>query len=340
VYGVDLVEQQLLDAAGDPLTADFSEPSGHAVEARLNSEDASSDFLPATGALVGWEPDLELARVESGVELGSVVATSFDPLIAKFIGVGSSREEAALSLALALERSVIQGVTTNRDVLVSILRSADFLSGETTTDFLDRVAVATRRELSAGERDAVLASVVLAAQLESAERARTLASFPRGWRNSRMPPQRRILVLEDEESTVAYERSRSGRVAVDGRTARLAAGTIELDGRAVPVRLNRCDGAWWVHGPWGDVEVRERSPFPSSDIEEASGSLHAPMPGKVVSVDVAVGDAVRKGQTLVVLEAMKMEHAIGSPEAGTVHEVKVNAGDQVERGALLVIVGD
>jgi len=340
VYGVDLVEQQLLDAAGEELSAETLSPQGHAIEVRLNSEDASSDFLPATGELIGWEPDLELARVESGVELGSVVGTSFDPLIAKFIGVGSSRTEAALSLALALERSVVQGVTTNRDVLVSILRSEEFLSGDTTTDFLDRVSLSARRSLSDDEREAVFAAVVLAAQRESQNAARLLTTFPRGWRNSRMPPQRRILVLAEEETTVAYERGRNGVVVVEGKAARLANGTVEVDGRSVPVRLNRAEHGWWVHGPWGDVEVVEKSPFPSSEIEETSGSLHAPMPGKVVSVDVSVGDTVRKGQTLVVLEAMKMEHAIGSPDEGTVHEVKVAAGDQVERGALLVVVGE
>src|SRR5581483_4563547 len=208
--------------AGEELSAETLSPQGHAIEVRLNSEDASSDFLPATGELIGWEPDLELARVESGVELGSVVGTSFDPLIAKFIGVGSSRTEAALSLALALERSVVQGVTTNRDVLVSILRSEEFLSGDTTTDFLDRVSLSARRSLSDDEREAVFAAVVLAAQRESQNAARLLTTFPRGWRNSRMPPQRRILVLAEEETTVAYERGRNGVVVVEGKAARLA----------------------------------------------------------------------------------------------------------------------
>jgi propionyl-CoA carboxylase alpha chain len=340
VYGVDLVEQQLLDAAGERLTAEPSEPAGHAIEVRLNSEDPANDFLPATGTLVGWEPDLELARVESGVEVGSEVTTSFDPLVAKFVGVGSSRTEAALSLALALERSVIQGVTTNRDVLVSILRSAEFLSGDTTTDFLDRVGLAARRELSTDEREAVYAAVVLAARRASQDSAGVLSSFPRGWRNSRMPPQRRTLLLGEGEATISYERTRDGNVFVEGKRARLSDGTVEVAGRSLPVRMSRARDSWWVHGPWGDIEVRERSPFPSSEIEEVSGSLHAPMPGRVVSVDVKVGDTVRKGQTLVVLEAMKMEHQIGSPEDGLVHEVKVAAGEQVERGALLVVVGE
>ena len=111
-----------------------------------------------------------------------------------------------------------------------------------------------------------------------------------------------------------------------------------VDGAGASGSVTRVPGAWWVHGPWGDVEIVERSPFPSSEVEEAAGSLVAPMPGSVVSVAVGVGDRVRKGQTLVVLEAMKMEHPIGSPEDGVVTEVKVAAGEQVERGALLVVV--
>jgi len=343
VYGVDLVEQQLLVAMGEPLSVDpGEEPLGHAIEARLNSEDAANGFLPATGTLVGWEPDLELARVESGVDVGSVVGTSFDPLIAKFIGVGSSRTEAALSLALALERSTIQGVTTNRDVLVAILRSEEFLSGNTTTDFLDRVALPARRELTGDERDAVLATVAAAAERDARRSARVLTSFAPGWRNSRMPPQRRILLMGDDEVTVAYRRDRDGRTWIDTGSGERSAldleDGIELDGAFHAAAAHRAGDRWWVHTRTGDVEVAEISPFPSSEIEEAPGSLHAPMPGKVVSVDVAVGDTVRKGQTLVVLEAMKMEHAIGSPDDGTVAEVKVSAGQQVDRGALLVVV--
>ena len=179
---------------------------------------------------------------------------------------------------------------------------------------------------------------MLRAEQETRASVRVLQTLPAGWRNSVMPPQRRILVVGDEETTVEYARSRDGGVTVNGRRANLTEALVELDGRAVPVQLNRSGDAWWVHGPWGDIEVVERSPFPSTEIEEASGSLHAPMPGSVVSVEVSVGDAVRKGQTLVVLEAMKMEHPIGCPEDGVVSEIKVSAGEQVERGALLVVV--
>jgi propionyl-CoA carboxylase alpha chain len=339
-WAVDIVEQQLLDASGEALRVDERDaPYVHAIEARLYAEDPANDFLPSTGVLVRWDQEADpWIDLHSSVDEGSVITTSFDPLIAKVVVEAPTREEAAKALALGLERMTIQGVTTNRDLLVAILRNESFLSGDTATDFLERVDLLARRELSVDEREAVLAAVVLSAEVEARAAARVLKTFPAGWRNSRMPAQRRILVLGEEETTVEYERARDGSVTVLGRPARLGPETIELDGRAVPIEVNRAGDAWWVHGPWGDVAVAERSPFPSSAIEEVSGSLHAPMPGSVVSVEVSVGDSVRKGQTLVVLEAMKMEHPIGCPEDGVVSEVKVAAGDQVERGALLVVV--
>jgi propionyl-CoA carboxylase alpha chain len=180
--------------------------------------------------------------------------------------------------------------------------------------------------------------VVLADERETRAAAEVLQTFPSGWRNSRMPAQRRIYVIDGDELVVEYERSRDGSLTVDGRPVNEARGVVEVDGRSTRVEVNRGEGSWWVHGPWGDVELVEKSPFPTSEIEEEHGSLHAPMPGSVVSVAVAAGDKVKKGQTLVVLEAMKMEHPIGSPDDGTVQEVKVAAGDQVERGTLLVVV--
>jgi acetyl/propionyl-CoA carboxylase alpha subunit len=160
-----------------------------------------------------------------------------------------------------------------------------------------------------------------------------------------MPPQRRIFEVEGEEVTASYrmdpeqptidfgDGEHGLRPPLDGD--RLLA---YVDGNGAAGNVVRGPNGWWVHGPWGDVEVIERSPFPTSDIEEEAGSLHAPMPGSVVSIAVSVGDQVRKGQTLMVLEAMKMEHPIGSPEDGVVTEVKVAAGDQVEKGTLLVVV--
>ena len=159
-----------------------------------------------------------------------------------------------------------------------------------------------------------------------------------------MPPQRRIFALDGDELTASYVLGAQGGTidTGDGERALRVPGAVgvlaQVDGASASGSVTRVADGWWVHGPWGDVHVVERSPFPSSDIEEAAGSLVAPMPGSVVSIAVVVGDEVRKGQTLVVLEAMKMEHPIGSPEDGVVTEIRVAAGEQVERGALLVVV--
>jgi propionyl-CoA carboxylase alpha chain len=350
ITGIDLVRQQLMDASGDRIEFEQEDLSieGHAIEVRLNAEDPTNDFLPATGTLLRWNPDEEVdVRVESGVHEGSVIGTSFDPLLAKVIAHAATRSEAAAVLARALEWTTIQGVQTNRDLLVSLLRDFEFLEGRTTTDFLERVPLDSRRQLSTDERTAVLAAAAIAGDDERRADARVLTTFPSGWRNSQMPPQHRTFLIDGDEFAVSYHRTRGGDVMFDGgggvQPAWLGGAedherTLEIGGRSYHVTVDRSGESWWVHGHWGDVEVIEKSPFPTSEIEEVSGSLVAPMPGSVVSVAVKVGDDVRKGQTLVVLEAMKMEHPIGSPEDGVVSEVKVAAGDQVERGALLVVV--
>jgi propionyl-CoA carboxylase alpha chain len=342
-YGVDLVREQLLEAGGEEITATQTDPSGHAIEVRLNAEDPANDFLPETGTLVGWAEARAGVRYDVGVADGSIVTTAFDPLIGKVIAHAPTRAEAAAKLALALEQTTIQGVTTNRDVLVEILRDGEFLSGNTTTDYLERVSVPVRRELTEQEISLALACVVVEAEEAARASARVLATLPSGWRNSRMPAQRRMFEIAGEERTVEY--TVDGVVTFGDGTQgrRLPTGQNNVEatygaGVGVVGNVRRDGDKYWVHGPWGDVVVLEKSLFPSSEIEEEAGSLHAPMPGSVVSVEIAVGDAVRKGQTLVVLEAMKMEHPIGCPEDGVVSEIKVSAGDQVERGALLVVV--
>jgi propionyl-CoA carboxylase alpha chain len=353
ITGIDIVREQILDASGEKL--DFQQDDlsidGHAIEVRLNAEDPSNDFLPATGTLINWrEDESSEVRYESGVGKGYVVSTSFDPLLAKVIAHARTRDEAAALLARALEWTAIQGVQTNRDLLVNLLRDFEFLNGQTTTDFLERVALEPRRRLSPEERSAVLAACALTGAERARGDAEVLDSFPSGWRNSVMPPQKRIFEIDGEETTVAYRRDRNDSVFVDIGDGEVAASlegepgdlerTLEFGGHAYHVTVDKSGDSWWVHGPWGDVEVAEKSPFPSSEIEEVSGSLVAPMPGSVVSVEVKVGDEVKKGQTLIVLEAMKMEHPIGSPDNGVVRELKVAAGDQVERGALLAVVSE
>ncbi len=347
VTGIDLVREQLRIARGEPLA--WSQPEivfhGAAIEVRLYAEDPSRGFLPATGRLLAFEPAArpEL-RWETGVDAGATVGTSFDPMLAKVIAWAPTRAEAASRLALGLERTHLGGVTTNRDLLVATLRSPAFLAGDTTTDFLERIAPAPTLVLDEAEllRRAQLAALWL--QGQSRREARVLREAPSGWRNARLPEQERVFLHGEREFPVRYRALRDGRFRLgNGPTARIHAWRpegidAEIDGRRARARISRDGDRLLVHGPGGDAELRLRPRFELPPQEAAAGSLVAPMPGKVIELRVAAGDAVRAGDTLLVLEAMKMEHPIRAARDGVVCEIRVSLGEQVENGALLLVV--
>lgn len=349
VTGLDLVREQLRVARGETLgfSQDDVSFSGWAVEARLYAEDPAADFLPATGTLSAFEPaSSPEVRWDTGVAAGSVVDTSFDPMLAKVIGAGPTRAEAAGRLALALERMHLGGVTTNRDFLVATLRSPEFLAGDTTTDFIARVDPPRRLELD----DAALAhaSRVAALWLQGVSRdgADVLRSAPSGWRNGRTPDEVRVFTSGDREQTVSYRRLRDDSFRVDGSSrARIHAWDaggidVEIDGRRQSSRVTQAGETLVVHGPRGDVALRIKPRFVLPGSEETTGGLVAPMPGKVIALNVAAGDRVEAGDKLLVLEAMKMEHALTAPQDGVVVEVRVGVGDQVAGEAVLLVLDD
>ena len=217
VTGVDLVREQLLVAQGLPLSVaqDALAIDGHAIEARLYAEDPAAGFLPATGTLVDWCPaTAPPCRWDAGVAAGSVVGVEFDPMLAKVIAHAPTRGEAALALALALQRSRIRGVTTNRDFLVAALRHPDFLAGRTTTSFIERTAVPLARRPSAAELRTAAIGAALAAQAAARAAAPVLATLPSGWRNTVMPPERAEYRHGQGTVVVSYARQRDGRFAV------------------------------------------------------------------------------------------------------------------------------
>ena len=350
VTGLDLVREQILVAQGEPLRfrQDDLVARGHAVEARLYAEDPEHDFLPATGTLLSWIPPAEpAARFDSGVETGSVVAVEFDPMLAKVIVHAPTRAEAARRLALVLERTRIQGVTTNRDFLVSTLRHPEFLAGNTTTAFLERVEPGRRRVPPPDELRRAAIAAALFAQEGSRSAARVLRTFPSGWRNSVMPPERATFRHDGAEILVEYRTRRDGSFEVaaagESSTARVRglAGDeldLEIDGRRFLATLHSAGVRWWVHGAAGDVALERLPRFPEPEAETVAGGLVAPMPGRVLATHVAPGDEVAGGQLLVILEAMKMEHRILAPHAGRVGELRVKSGDQVGNGDLLVVI--
>jgi len=347
VTGIDLVREQLRIAAGEPLGYAQADVGfdGAAIEARLYAEDPANDFLPATGTLVAFEPAADPAvRWDSGVATGSVIGTQFDPMLAKVIAWAPTRAEAAGRLALALERCHLGGVTTNRDFLAATLRTQAFLDGDTTTDFIERVAPARALALDAEalERAARVAALFL--QAETRANAPVLAGTPSGWRNSRMPLERRVFARGDEEIEVRYRLGRDGHFDFgDGSRARVHAWSegaidVEIEGRRTRARVTHHGESIVVQTPHGDVELRIQPRFVIPGAADAAGGFVAAMPGKVIELRVAVGDRVSAGETLLVLEALTMEHPMRATEDGVVTEVRVALGDQVESGALLLVV--
>ena len=347
VTGIDLVREQLRIAQGEPLGYEQDEVffEGAAIEARLYAEDPANDFLPAIGTLSAYAPsDTPEVRWDSGVEAGTVVGTDFDPMLAKVIAYGPTRSEAAGRLALALERLHLGGVTTNRDFLVATLRTPEFLAGDTTTDFIDRVD--PPRALPLSGDDLERAARVAALWLQGANRAnaRVWRSAPSGWRNGRMPAQTVTLVRGEESVTVGYRSARDGRFRFgDGTTGRIHDWSpggidVEIGGRRSRARVTRSDDQLYVDSPRGTLHFQLEPRFVLPGADGPRGGFVAAMPGKVISLRVAVGDRVEPGQTVAVLEAMKMEHPMSATEDGTVTEIFVAEGDQVEAGTVLLVV--
>jgi acyl-CoA carboxylase subunit alpha len=348
VTGLDLVREQLLVAQGLPLSVNQADLTiqGHAIEARLYAEDPARGFLPATGTLVDWAPAPQPGcRWESGVEAGSTVGVEFDPMLAKVVAHAPSRGEAAARLALALARSRIRGVTTNRDFLVETLRHHAFRAGDTTTDFIERTGVPVSRTPTSDELQLAITAAALYQQCEVRAGSPVLRSLPSGWRNSVMPPERRSYEHDGQPLEVAYRAQRDGTFAVgDGAVRLLTADQgwigFEVDGGRRHRAHVFIDGdRIWVQGPDGDVALRSIPRLPQAGGgRDVAGGLLAPMPGKVLTVAVTAGDAVAAGQLLLILEAMKMEHRVVAPGSGVVVSVGAREGEQVQGGDLLIVL--
>ena len=347
VTGKDLVYEQLRIARGEELgySQDDITWKGSSIEARLYAEDPSNDFLPATGTLIAYESDTNIdARWDTGIEQGSVVGTDFDPMLAKVITKGKTRVDAANKLALALESLHIGGVTTNRDFLVASLRSEDFLKGKTTSDFIEKSNPQRAVVLKGSALENATSAAALWIQGQNRENANILKEIPTGWRNSRLPRQKMTLSYLDNEVEVTYKSNRDGSFAVNEETtAKVIDWTpsgidIEINSSRFYSKITQADDNIVVHGPWGDAlfKILPRFTLPGSEIQ--AGGLIAPMPGKVIDLKVKVGSKVKKGDTLVILEAMKMEHQVKASEDGKVTKVLIKKDDQLENGALLMVV--
>jgi acetyl/propionyl-CoA carboxylase alpha subunit len=348
--GLDLVREQIRVARGEALDYDVAPPQrGNAIEVRLYAEDPANGYLPTTGTLldVAW-PEAPGIRVDAGVERGSQVSIHYDPMLAKVIAHGPTRRDAIHQLVWALDRAWLPGVVTNREHLARILRHPGFAAGEFDTHFLDEHAAALRAPPVSD--DEALAAVIAAtlAATASAVSDGPLSIVPPGWRNVPAADQEVAYRMGDRVLAVGYRElpgdrvvvRLAGRASVVRRIAASATSVTVEDERGVR-RMHRVarDGARiWVDVAGRTVALVEEPRFVEPGAAHAHGELVAPMPGKVVKVLVAAGDTVDAGAILVVLEAMKMEHAVRAPAAGTVTELRVAVGDQVEADQPLAIV--
>ncbi|MEU3016858.1 biotin carboxylase N-terminal domain-containing protein [Nocardiopsis sp. NPDC007018] len=367
VTGLDLVEWQLRVAEGEPLPdTGPPAPRGHAVEARLYAEDPLDDWRPRTGTLRAFEvPDARCrfaplaepgVRLDHGVEAGDTVGTDFDPMLAKVVAYGRDRRDALRRLSAALARARLHGVGTNRDLLVRALRHPDlahadrrpeglhtgFLTGDRLAGLARPLADHTAEDLSA-----------LAASLAAVEAARGSgvlpAGVPAGWRNLPSAPHRRRHTTPEGRETTTSFRSVRGTHLPEREGVRVLSAApqrvvLEVDGLRHAFDVDRAgsrDGSGtdvYVDSSLGAVVLTPVDPLPAPETAVDPGALPAPLPGTVTSVEVAVGERVAPGQTLLRMEAMKMEHRVTAPAAGTVRELPVAAGDRVPAGAPLAVL--
>jgi propionyl-CoA carboxylase alpha chain len=347
VTDMDLVYEQLRIARGEELGYEQSDISwsGHSIEARLYAEDPDNDFLPETGTLIAFEEDYEAeARWDSGVESGSIVGTSFDPMLAKVISYGPTRTDAATKLARALEAAHIGGLTTNRDFLVATLKTQEFLDGDTTTDFIERVK--PPRALILNEEQLMHVTAIAALWIQELNRLHddVLGHLPSGWTNGRTPKQNIKFKYKDDEINVIYKLERDGSFKIHDSSVAFIYECyengidLEFDGRRHFSKVTINGNQVLVHMPFGDILLEILPRFIVPGLEVQAGGLVAPMPGTVIDLKVKKGSKVKAGDTLVILEAMKMEHSIKASEDGVISELFISDNDQVENGALLMVL--
>jgi geranyl-CoA carboxylase alpha subunit len=346
VTGLDLVALQLDVAAGLPLPfgQDDVTLSGHAIEARLYAESPEAGFLPETGKVIAWHPaEGEGVRVDHGMRDGGEVSPFYDPMVAKVIAWGASRDEARRRLIGAIERTTVLGLVTNKGFLVSMLRHAEFAEGRATTAFIER-NFADAAALAPADR-AIARALAAALLVDTAPKPGPdeLA----GWW-SVGDAEAPVRLAEGERVAAHRVLARGRRYSVSGPDGAFEIRILGIEGDRVRYALDGVDGAArfardgdFVFLDTGAAAHRFQdvtyAPAASADAG-ADGLVRAPMNGRVVAVRVEAGTRVAKGEVLAVLEAMKMEHQLTAPTDGIVVSVGARAGDQVATRQILVTI--
>ncbi len=353
VLGLDLVEWQLKVASGEPLPKTHAELnlSGHAVEARVYAEDPERGFLPASGRLTHLRtPEGPGVRVDTGVRQGDVIGVHYDPMIAKLIAHGRDRAEAIRRLGRALERYEILGVTTNVAYLSRIVAHPSYAAADIDTGFIERHGQSLRRAEEQNSDAAVIAVLYLHAHDAipgQSPLSNTCSPWARlrGFRLNADAFEQVRLRAGDETRAFTLKRSRNEVEIGDGAQLYLCSARVgedggfdaHIDGRSVRAAASVAQGQveLWLKGRSHRFELVDPNERRAA-AQTGHGHLTAPMPGKIIAVLVEAGAQVSRGQPLVTMEAMKMEHTVAAPFDGVVETIRFGVGDLVSEGADLI----
>ena len=351
ITGQDLVAWQIRAAAGQPLPLKQDEIrlTGHAMEVRLYAEDAAHNFLPQTGQVLRWEPELlDGVRIDHGLVEGQEISPFYDPMLAKIIAYGATRDDARRKLVRAVEECVLLGVNGNQRFLANLLANPEFASGNATTAFIAEhfnADPSLTAQAPAASELAIAAALLYQQSANARAHQRELA----GWRSAGSAPWQFTLKHGEQKHRVNLEVQVAGSqpsllatvgdtqvsltlLASDGRWL-----TLELDGIRRRIAYQQQGEQLWLYGHYGNLELLDVTHEPAGGQNAASsGAVKAPMDGAIVDVLVSEGERVSKGQLLVVLEAMKMEHPMKAGVDGTVRRIGISKGDQVKNRQLLV----
>ena len=367
ITGLDLVEWQLRVASGEPLPLQQADLRihGHAIEARICAENPDNNFLPATGTLhvyglpdhTSFERAPNGVRVDSGVREGDAISPFYDSMVAKLIVHGNTRAEALARLDAALAQTHIVGLTTNVQFLRHVTTSAAFANAQLDTALIPREAANLFNQEKVGLPFATAALVADTLQREAAQAQQSAQSSgwcdpwvqADGWHSHGDAVRSFALEFAGEPltaqlTTVHGAGNFQRTLTVAGQTASLqfraaanGALDVQLGNQRQSVHVYRNGELVHVHTAQGATQIVANDILAhAGEAAQEGGRLTAPMPGKVVSFSVKAGDAVKKGQALAVMEAMKMEHTIAAPKDGTVEELLYAPGDQVAEGAELL----
>ena len=348
VTGVDLVRAQINIAKNEYLELKQKdvEFNGHALEVRLYAENPNNDFLPETGKIVCYEPYKNKSiRWDSGVQKGYEVGTNFDPMLSKVISWAPNRTDACLQLATALEKSCIGGVKTNKDFLVECIRHPEFLAGNTTSDFIEIQSPNRKKVLNDHDKNNLMIAGALWISQTNIKNKNKLRFIKHSWTNGRLPHQNISFQFENEVHQIKYSYINKESISILEKNVEIISFDNEMlecviDDIRSQYQIYRDEDRLFVFDSFNDIQLKVLPRFVDPNTSSIEGGLLAPMPGKISEVLIKKDQKVKAGQSLMIIEAMKMEQTIKSPNAGKISKIMVKKGQQVENGESLLVIDE